>query len=421
MIDLELLRKKPEIFKNEIIKRNMSIDVDEDLKIDMERRDLIFKVEQLRSKKNQTSKLMPHINGDEKKKVIGEMKLINEELNGLENELGRIEGLFFERISRYPNITHPSVPEGKDESGNLVDHFSGKKPDFDFKPVSHAELGKNLDIIDEDRASKISGSRFVFLKNENVRIQFALVQYVMDTLTKRGFTPLIPPVLVKEKAMYGTGFFPVEANQYYKTELDDLFLIGTAEVPLCGYHSDEVLDLQRLPLKYAAYSTCFRREAGSYGKDMGGLFRVHQFDKIEMFIFSHPEKSWENYEFLLDTLETIVSNLGIHYRIMNMCSGDIGTPNAKKFDLEAWIPSQENYREVASCSNDTDFQARRLNIKFNDGVKKDFVHTMNSTACAVGRMIMAIMENYQDLSGSITIPEKLKPYMGGVEKIIKKT
>jgi seryl-tRNA synthetase len=231
---------------------------------------------------------------------------------------------------------------------------------------------------------------------------------------------LIPPVLVKEKAMYGTGFFPAEATQYYKTELDDLFLIGTSEVPLCAFHSDETIDAARLPLKYAAYSTCFRREAGSYGKDMGGLFRVHQFDKIEMFIFASPEKSWQSFEYLRETLEEIVKGLGLHYRLMNMCTGDIGTPNAKKYDLEVWMPGQNTYREIASCSNDTEFQARRLNIKFKDGDKKGFVHTMNSTACAFGRTIMAIMENYQDSDGNIVIPDKLVHYMGGLKIISRK-
>ncbi len=420
MIDLDLLRKSPEIIKEELKKRNIKIDIEKDIELDLKRRDLIFKIDEIRAKKNQVSKLIPTLSGYEKSKVIEEMRLLNKQLSELESKLDIINKDFFERISRYPNISHPSVPIGKDENDNVIDHFFGEKPKFSFIPKNHIELGNLLDIIDEERASKISGSRFVFIKGENVKLQFALVGYVLDILTSRGFIPLIPPVLVKERAMYGTGFFPVEANQYYKTELDDLFLVGTAEVPLCAYHADEILEAEKLPLKYTAYSTCFRREAGSYGKDLGGLFRVHQFDKIEMFIFSHPQKSWDDYEFLLDTLETIVKGLEIHYRVMNMCSGDIGNPNAKKFDLEAWMPGQEKYREIASCSHDTDFQARRLNIKFSDGSKKDFVHTMNSTACAMGRMIMAIMENYQDIDGSIFIPKKLIPYMGGIEKITKK-
>jgi seryl-tRNA synthetase len=293
-------------------------------------------------------------------------------------------------------------------------------PDFDFKPKNHIELGTSLDILDEKRAAKISGSRFIFLKNENVILEFALIQYILNILIKKGFIPLIPPVLVKEKSMYGTGFFPVEKTQYYKTELDDLYLIGTAEVPLCAYHSDEILDSDSLPLKYTAYSTCFRREAGSYGKDLGGMFRVHQFNKIEMLIFSHPDNSWDEYEKLRETLEDIVKGLKLHYRILNMCTGDIGAPNAKKYDLEVWLPGQDRYREIASCSHDTDFQARRLNIKYKDGSTKGFVHTMNSTACAIGRTLIAIMENYQDRNGSIIIPEVLIQYMGGKNIISSK-
>ncbi len=260
---------------------------------------------------------------------------------------------------------------------------------------------------------------FVFIKNEGVLLEFALIQYVLNLLIKKGFIPLIPPSLVNEKAMYGTGFFPVEESQFYKTELDDLYLTGTSEVPLCAYHSGEFLDAGSLPLKYTAFSTCFRREAGTYGKDMGGMFRVHQFDKMEMFVFAHPDNSWEEYERLRDTLEELIKCLGIHYRIMNMCTGDIGTPNAKKYDLEAWLPGQGKYRELASCSHDTDFQARRLNIKYRDGKDKNLVHTMNSTACAVGRTLIAIYENYQDSGGNIVVPDVLVPYMGG-RKIIQR-
>lgn len=421
MIEVELLRKNPEIFKVEIEKRGMKIDIDSDLKLDAERRSFIFKVDEIRAQKNEASKKVPLLSGVEKQEMITRMKQLNDELKTLEEKLQVSEKEFLNRIAAYPNITHSSVPEGKDESGNVIAYFVGEKPQFDFKVKNHVEIGNTLNIIDEERASKISGARFIFLKNEAVRLQFALVQYVLGLLMEKGFTPLIPPVLVKERAMYGTGFFPVEASQYYKTELDELYLVGTAEVPLCGYHADEVLNANMLPLKYAAYSTCFRREAGSYGKDMGGLFRVHQFDKIEMFIFSHPDKSWEDYEMLRETLENIVKGLGLHYRIMNMCTGDIGTPNAKKYDLEVWVPSQQNYREIASCSNDTDFQARRLNIKFKDGDRKGLVHTMNSTACAMGRMLMAIMENYQDRDGSIIVPEILKKYLGGLEIIKKKS
>jgi len=420
MIDLELFRKNPQIFKSEIEKRGLKIDISSGIELDRKKRDLILKIDRLRSEKNIASKTIPGLKGEKKNKEISRMKEINEDLKKMETELNDIENKFILHFSAYPNLSHVSTPAGKDESGNVVESYFGKKPEFDFKPENHIDLGTNLDILDEKRAAKISGSRFVFLKNEAVLLEFALVRYVLNILTDKGFTLLLPPLLVKEMAMYGTGFFPVEKTQYYKTELDDLFLIGTSEVPLCGYHSNEFLESDALPLKYAAFSTCFRREAGSYGKDLGGLFRVHQFDKIEMFIFAHPDKSWEEYEGLRNILEEIIKGLGLHYRIVNMCTGDIGTPNAKKYDLEAWLPGQENYRELASCSHDTDFQARRLNIKYKDGKKKDLVHTMNSTACAVGRTLIAIFENYQDCNGNIRIPEALLPYMSGMKIISRR-
>ncbi|MBC8386628.1 MAG: serine--tRNA ligase [Actinobacteria bacterium] len=420
MIDLELLRKNPEVVKEEIKKRGIKLDVNADIELEKERRNLIFRGDELRSKKNDASKIIPKLKGAEKEKIIADMKQLNNDLKKIEVELNKVERKFFLHLSNYPNISHPTTPVGKDEKDNKVIYHIGEKPDFDFKPKNHIELGTSLNILDEKRAAKISGSRFIFLKNENVILEFALIQYVLNILIKKGFIPLIPPVLVKEKSMYGTGFFPVEKTQYYKTELDDLYLIGTAEVPLCAYHSDEILDSDSLPLKYTAYSTCFRREAGSYGKDLGGMFRVHQFNKIEMFIFSHPDNSWDEYEKLRETLEDIVKGLKLNYRILNMCTGDIGATNAKKYDLEVWLPGQDRYREVASCSHDTDFQARRLNIKYKDGSMKGFVHTMNSTACAIGRTLIAIMENYQDKDGNIVIPDVLIQYMGGKNIISNK-
>ncbi len=419
MIDIELFRKDPKIYDAEIKKRDMKIDTSRGISLDIEKRKLTFKVDELRAKKNEASKIIPTLKGEEKSKVIAEMKEINSGLKEFEEKLNEFEKQYRIHFSSYPNLTHETTPVGPDESGNVVHSVNGEKPEFEFEPKNHIELGTALDILDEERARKVSGSRFVYIKNEGVMLEFALVQFVLNTLASKGFVPLIPPTLVREEAMYGTGFFPVEESQYYKTELDDLYLIGTSEVPLCAYHGGEFLDASRLPLKYAAFSTCFRREAGTHGKDLGGMFRVHQFDKVEMFIFSHPGKSWEEYESLRETLEEIMKSLGLHYRIMNMCTGDIGAPNAKKYDLEAWLPGQKNYRELASCSHDTEFQSRRLNIKFKDGKKKALVHTMNSTACAVGRTLIAIYENYQNEDGSITIPDVLVPYMGGMKRITR--
>ena len=421
MIDIDLFRKNPEVFREEIKKRNMNIKIDEDLEFDAARRKLISEVDELRALKNENSKKMPKLSGEDRGKAIAEMKKINERLAILEKELQEKNEEFNLRLSNYPNISHKTTPVGKDENDNVPVFFYGNKPEFDFKVKNHVELGKSLDILDDEKGAQLSGARFVYLKNEAVFLEFALISYVLKILYSKGFVPVIPPVLVKERAMYGTGFLPAEKNQYYKIESDDLYLIGTAEVPLCSYHADDILDAKTLPLKYCGFSTCFRREAGSYGKDMGGMFRVHQFDKIEMFIFSNPENSWDDYEFLRDTLEEIFRGLGLHYRILNMCTGDIGSPNAKKYDLEAWLPGQEAYRELASCSNDTDYQARRLNIKYKDNDNnKGFVHTMNSTACAIGRTLIAIYENYQDSKGNIRIPEVLLPYMNGIEIISAK-
>jgi len=421
LIDIELFRKNPEIFREEIKKRNMKINIDEDLKLDAKRRKLIAEVDELRALKNYNSKRIPKLEGDEKVFAISEMKKINDRLEKIEKKLQSINEEFMTRLLNYPNISHSSTPIGKDENDNVPIFFYGDKPIFDFEVKNHIELGKSLDILDDDKAAKVSGARFIYLKNEAVFLEFALVNYVLKTLYSKGFIPMIPPVLVKERAMYGTGFLPAEKNQYYKIESDELYLVGTAEVPLCSYHADDVIDTAALPLKYCGFSTCFRREAGSYGKDMGGMFRVHQFDKIEMFIFSNPKDSWDDYEFLRDTLEGIFKGLKIHYRILNMCTGDIGSPNAKKYDLEAWLPGQGTYRELASCSNDTDYQARRLSIKCKDDKNnKSFVHTMNSTACAIGRTLIAIYENYQDSKGNIKIPEVLIPYMNGIEVISAK-
>jgi seryl-tRNA synthetase len=420
VIDIELFRSEPQVFKDEISKRGMKIDVDAAMVLDKKRRELIFKVDTLRAKKNEASKIIPSAKGEEKNKLIIEMKELNKDLNDLEPKLEEANQVFYETFAAFPNITHPSTPVGKDESENVVLYFKGEKPEFDFTPKNHIELGTALDILDEERARKVSGARFVYLKNAAVLLEFALVSYILQKLSCNGYVPIIPPVLVRQRAMHGTGFFPVEQSQYYKTELDDLYLIGTAEVPLCSYHTDEVLDGKDLPLRYAGFSTCFRREAGSHGKDLGGMFRVHQFDKIEMFVFSNPKDSWDDYEKLRQTLEEIMQGLGLHYRLMNMCTGDIGAPNAKKYDLEAWLPGQDAYRELASCSHDTDFQSRRLNIKYKDeDGSKIFVHTMNSTACAIGRTLIAIYENYQDKDGNIRVPDVLIPYMNGI-KIIKK-
>ncbi len=421
MLDIKLIRQDPNRVKQELKNRNIDVDIDELLNLDKRRRELLVEVEELRAEKNEASKLIPALKGDKREELIKEMREVSKTLNNLEPRLKDVEEEFNNLMIKLPNLSHESVPIGKDETGNIVEKKWGKKPGFNFEVKDHEKLGLTLDIIDKERGAKVSGSRFFFLKNEGVVIEFALINYVNEKLLKEDFTPIVPPVLVKQEAMFGTGFFPAEEWEYYETKTDDLYLIGTSEVPLCAYHTHEILEKDKLPLKYSAFSTCFRRESGTYGKDTRGMFRVHQFDKVEMFIFSDPENSWNQYYYLLSIAEKILQELGLHYQVVNMCTGDIGAPNAKKYDIEVWFPWEKRYRELVSCSHDTDFQARRLGIKYKDeNGKLKLVHTMNSTACAIGRTITAILENYQQKDGSVLIPNILKPYMRGIEKITPK-
>ncbi|MBI4231981.1 serine--tRNA ligase, partial [Candidatus Peregrinibacteria bacterium] len=327
-----------------------------------------------------------------------------------------------------PNPPLDSVPEGKSEEENQIVNTHGQKPEFDFEPKDHIELGKTLDIVDIERGAKSSGARFYYLKNEAVLLEFALIQHVIHKLVSKGFSPVIPPVLVKESAMYATGFFPADRNEIYhvnpKTaedpDGDDLYLVGTSEVPLNMIHAEEILEEEKLPIRYCGFSTCFRREAGSYGKDTAGIIRVHQFDKIEMFSFCHPDKSEEEHELIRATEEEIMQELGFHYQVVNICGGDLGAPAAKKYDIEVWIPTQGRFRELTSCSNCTDFQARRSKIRFKRQNQTEYTHTLNGTAIAVARTLVAILENYQQKDGSVLIPQVLQPYMGGRTKIARK-
>ncbi len=415
MLDINYIREHPDNVKANNRIRKCAVDVDAILSLDEKRRSLITKVDAKRAELKQGSKSKPSPDDIKKLKKLGE------EIKALEEKLAPAEEELNELLMQLPNLTHESVPVGKDENGNVEIKTWGKKPDFAFEPKPHEELGADLDVIDTERGAKVSGSRFWYLKGDLVMLEFALVQYAANFMREKGFVPILPPMLVRERAMFGTGFFPAEKNEMYKLtdeEGGDLYLIGTAEVPLASYHADEVIDLAEKPLKYFGFSSCFRREAGTYGKDMKGIIRGHQFDKVEMFVFAREEDSWSVHEEMLAIGEAFWQSLGIPYRVLNMCSGDIGAPNAKKYDIEGWLPGQNAYRELASCSNDTDFQARRLNIKYKtkDGTSK-FVHTLNNTVCALGRTMIAIMENYQEEDGSIEIPKALRDSMGGQKKI----
>src|SRR6185369_6787957 len=311
-----------------------------------------------------------------------------------------------------PNLPHPSAPDGFTDEDAVEVRRSGEPPQFGFEPKDHAELGAALGVLDVERGARTSGSRFVYLLGDLVFVQFALMRNAMDVLVERGFTPSIPPVLVREEAMFASAFLPTDEVNIYRTDADQLYLVGTSEVSLAALHMGEIIDERDLPLRYAGYSTCFRREAGSYGKDLGGMFRVHQFDKVEMFLFTTPEDSGDAHEFILSVEEKILGKLEIPYRVVNIAVGDLGGPAAKKYDIEGWLPGQGKYRELTSCSNTTDYQARRLQTRVRraDG-SLETLHTLNGTATAIGRTLIAILENHQRADGSVEIPEHLWQYL----------
>jgi len=426
MLDLNFIRQNPEKIKQNNQLRGCKVSVDEILELDKKRRQIIEKLDKMRAQRNTVSN---SVHGKPSQVQLEQMRELKEKIKNQKSKIEKVEDKLNGLLIQLPNLTHKSVPPGKDETENQVVRTIGDKPKFDFEPKPHWEIGKKLNLIDEERGAKVSGSRFWYLKNELVYLEFAIIHYALNFLKKKGFTPMLPPMIVRERAMYGTGFFPADENEIYRLanpEFDqkeskspNQYLIGTAEVPLAAYHADEVIDVKN-PLKYCGFSSCFRREAGAYGKDLKGILRGHQFDKIEMFIFCSKEDSWDMHEYLQAVSEEFWQSLQIPYQVVLMCAGDIGAPNAKKYDIEAWMPGQGRYRELGSCSNDTDFQARRLNIKYKDeNNKKQYVHTSNNTLCALGRTMIAIMENYQTQEGSVLIPEALKPYMFGIKEIKK--
>jgi len=415
MIDLKNLLENTEAVKKALAKKHFTGSIEKILELDARKRKLMHESEELRARQNKISKEIPAAKGDEKAKLLEESKEIKEKIKSIEPALQEIELQLEGEALNIPNPPLDSVPEGKDDTENKPIKTVGKRPQFKFKPLDHVELGKKHDLIDIETAGNMSGSRFYYLKNEAVLLEMALQQFVIQKLVSKGFHPIIPPVLVKEKAMIATGFFPADRNEIYHVnpEDDDLYLVGTSEVPLCMLHAGQMIDTAKLPLRYVGFSTCFRREAGTYGKDTHGIIRVHQFDKIEMFSFCHPSKSEEEHELIRSIEEEIMTELGFHYQVLNICGGDLGAPAAKKYDIEVWIPTQEKFRELTSCSNCTDFQARRAGIRYKDDKTKTFLHTLNGTAVAIGRTLVAIMENYQQEDGSIEIPEVLRGYMGG--------
>ncbi|MFH1218336.1 MAG: serine--tRNA ligase [Candidatus Peregrinibacteria bacterium] len=417
MLDIKFIAENPDIIKKGAQKKHVEVDIDKILKLYEERNSILQKLETLRAKQNKVSKEIPTTT--DKDALLKEMKKVKEEQKSLEPKIAKLEEQLNALVLDIPNPPLASVPDGKDENDNKVLRTHGKKPTFDFEPKDHIALGKSLDIIDIERGARTSGTRFYYLKNDAVLLEFALIQFVLEKLTKKGFSPIIPPVLVKEEAMFATGFFPADRNEIYHVNPaeDDLYLVGTAEVPLNMLHATEIIPEKDLPLHYCGFSTCFRREAGSYGKDTAGIIRVHQFDKVEMFIFCKPEESEKKHEFILETEEEIMKELGFHYQVVNICGGDLGAPAAKKYDIEVWIPTQNKFRELTSCSNCTDFQARRSQIRFKTEKGTIHVHTLNGTAVAIARALVAILENFQNEDGSVNIPKPLQKYMGNKTKI----
>jgi seryl-tRNA synthetase len=420
MIDLKHLRENQKLYEKGFAKKHAEIDIPHILKLDSEHKEHLMKVEEYRAEKNKVSKLIPTLKDAERQVKIAEMKNVDNKLKESEELMNNLFVQLKDVTDKIPNIPHDSVPEGKDENENKVIKTVGKIPKFKFKPKDHIELGTLLDLIDTETGAKTSGARFYYLKNELVQMEFALINWLIQKYVSKGFTPVTVPMLVKEEMMYATGFFPADRNEIYSVNPgeDNLFLVGTSEVPLAGLHMFKQLDAEVLPKRYIGFSSCFRREAGSYGKDTKGILRVHQFDKLEMFSFCHPDKSWEEHDFLLSIEEEILTELGLPYQVVNICGGDLGAPAAKKYDCEVWIPTQEKYRELTSCSNCTDFQARRGGIKYKDEKGTHFLHTLNGTAMASTRTLIAIIENYQEEDGSVKIPKVLQPFMGGV-KVIK--
>jgi seryl-tRNA synthetase len=412
MLDIKLIREDPEPFRQALARRGLAERVDELLAADERRRELTQRVEALRAEQNRASKAIGRASGDEKQALIAEVAKVSAELKELEPELAEAETALTLVLASTPNLPHPSAPDGFTDEDAVEVRRLGDPPRFDFEPKDHAELGAALGVLDVERGARTSGSRFVYLLGDLVFVQFALMRNAMDVLVERGFTPSIPPVLVREETMFASAFLPTDEVNIYRTDADQLYLVGTSEVSLAAIHMDEILDEGSLPLRYAGYSTCFRREAGSYGKDLGGMFRVHQFDKVEMFSFATPESSWDEHEFLVSIEEEIIGGLGIPYRIVNIAAGDLGGAAAKKYDLEAWLPGQGRYRELTSCSNYTDYGARRAQTRVRrpDG-SVETLHTLNGTATAIGRTLIAILENNQQADGSVVIPERLWQFL----------
>ncbi|HKG31116.1 MAG TPA: serine--tRNA ligase [Nitrososphaeraceae archaeon] len=421
MIDSKLLKQNPEIIIDTLNKRKVEFPIHDLISLDARRRQLIVEIQHVKHEKNTLS----HSIASKKKEntdtsqEISKMKDIDNRILSLEEEKMSVESRFNLLMRNLPNIIHQSVPIGNNENDNVVIKHSGIIKNFEFKPRDHIEIATSLDLVDIERAAKISGARFYFLKKELVRMNYALIHFAIDFLSDKGYVLAQPPYMIRRSAMEGAVILEDFEGVIYKINGEDLYMIGTSEHALASMHMDEILNGKLLPIKYAGISTCFRKEAGAHGKDMKGIFRVHQFEKVEQFVYSRPDDSWKEHDNMLTITEEFYEKIGIPYRTVLLCSADLGKISAKTYDIEAWMPGQRAYREIVSCSNCTDYQARRLRIRFKDKTNEEtrLVHTLNSTLVATERTMVSIMENYQTLNGDIEVPDILRKYMGDIKKI----
>jgi len=413
MIDIKLLRENPDLIRASQIGRGEDAGiVDQVLALDEKRRAAINEFEALRAEQNTLSKAVGSAKGDEKASLLENAKDLASKVKAADSKRAQIEAQANAESLKLSNLLDPAAPIGGEADFVIIEHVGTPREFAEFEPKDHVELGKLLGAIDTERGAKVSGSRSYYLTGVGALLEFALVNYAISSAVKAGFTPVIPPVLVNPAAMEGTGFLGQAAENVYHLEKDGQYLVGTSEVPLAAFHMDEILPADKLPMRYAGYSTCFRREAGTYGKDTRGIIRVHQFDKVEMFSFCHPDQAVAEHQRLLQWEKDFLNAMQIPYRVIDVASGDLGSSATRKFDIEAWIPTQQAYREVTSTSNCTEFQARRLNIRFKEGDKTSAVATLNGTLVAIPRMIVAILENHQNSDGTVNVPAALQPFLG---------
>ena len=421
MLDPKLIKESPEIIRNMLKARAVEFDLDGLIESDQKRREFIIKTDDLRKKKNQIAITISEKKkaGDDASTILIEMKNISNQLTKLESEQTEIEKKYLKLASTIPNLVHDSVPIGIDDSANKEIKKWGNIPKFDFKIRDHIDISENLNLVDLERAAKVAGARFYYLKNDLVRLNQALIHFGLDFLAEKGYSLVQPPYMINRESMEGAVIAEDFEEVIYKVQEEDLYMIGTSEHAMAAMHSKEIIEGENIPMKYAGVSPCFRKEAGAHGRDQKGIFRVHQFDKIEQFIFSKPEDSWKEHEKMLAVAEEFYQKLEIPYRVMLLSTGDIGKISAKTYDIEAWMAGQNAYREIVSCSNCLEYQARRLKIRFRDKTNEDtqYVHTLNSTLIATTRILVAIMENFQTKDGHIRIPQVLQSYMGNQKEI----